>query len=338
MRIRVFENTGTGFAEETAGAGLANTSSWWTSLAAGDFDSDGDTDYVVGNLGLNTRYETSLERPVRIHGKDYDQNGQIAPVITHAVGGTRYPVPRRDEMIEQIPGLKSRFPTYSEYAEASFAEVFTEREREGTYVRGAERFETSYVENEGGETFSVRALPLPVQIAPVFGMETGDYDADGHLDLLMVGNWYAPNVRTGRADAFTGVFLEGDGTGHFSPEDGTESGFFVDEDGKGLAQVSTGERPLLVATQNAGPLDIFQPKRSDVTDTIPIRSLDQSAELHFEDGGTRQIEFYYGSGYLSQSSRGLRIPAEEESVVITNSTGNQRTVELGKGSQVETEK
>ncbi len=333
MPITIFENEGSTFSESTEQAGLGDTAGWWMSLEAGDFDSDGDTEYVAGNLGLNTRYEASPEQPMRIHAEDYDGNGAVDPVLTQYVEGTEVPVPRRDEIIAQIPGLKARFPTYDSYAQATFTDVFTERERADAYVREAVRFETSYLENEGDGTLSVRALPRSVQTAPVFGMETGDFDADGHLDMLMTGNWYAPSMRTGRLDAFVGAYLKGDGTGRFSVQDGTESGFFVDGDAKATARVATGDgSSLVLATQNDDSLQAFRPRPVDSMRTVQLRPLDQSAVLHFADGKTRRTEFYYGSSYLSQSSRVLRVPPGVERVVVRRSTGERRTLTMEEGT------
>ena len=43
--------------------GLNHISGWWNSLLGGDFDLDGDTDYVAGNLGINTRYRGTAKSP-----------------------------------------------------------------------------------------------------------------------------------------------------------------------------------------------------------------------------------------------------------------------------------
>lgn len=116
-------------------------------------------------------------------------------------------------------------------------------------------------------------------------MVTGDYNRDGALDLLMVGNWYATNVWTGRADAFVGAYLQGDGTGHFSLRDGTDSGFFVEGDAKATARVATeGGETLVLATQNSGPLKAFRPQRQTPARTVQLQPLDQSARLVYEGG------------------------------------------------------
>ena len=326
MPITFFKNEDGRFTNVTAAVGLPNTSGWWNSLTAGDFDRDGDMDYVAGNLGLNTRYEATPSQPVRVHARDFDNNGRLDAVLSHYLQGTSYPAHGRDEITRQITGMIRRFPSYQDYADASFDALFTRRELEGAYLAEAVRFETSYLENLGDGTFDIRALPIRTQFAPVFGMYSGDYDGDGHLDLLMVGNSYAPDLETGRADAFVGAFLRGDGTGRFSYVNYTKSGFFVDGDAKGLAEVATGgTTSLVLATQNSGPLKAFSSRSRHA---VPLRPLDRYALLTFEDGSTRKEEFFYGSTYLSQSSRVLWIPANVAQIIISGSSGNRRTVSI----------
>ena len=107
----------------------------------------------------------------------------------------------------------------------------------------------------------------------------------------------------------------------------TESGFFVDGDAKGLAEVVTGgTTSLVLTTQNSGPLKAFSSRSRHA---VPLRPLDRYALLTFEDGSTRKEEFFYGSTYLSQSSRVLWIPANVAKIIISDSNGNRRTVSIG---------
>jgi hypothetical protein len=328
MPITVYQNDEGRLTEVTDEVGLSNTSGWWTSLAAGDFDRDGDIDYLAGNLGLNTRFQATPDQPVQVHAKDYDDNGTLDPILSlYFPDGNQYPVAERDDLIEQIPGLRARLPTYRSYAEKSIEGIFSDSEREGAYVREAVRFESSYLENEGDGKFAVRSLPRRAQVAPIFGMQTGDYDRDGTLDVLMVGNRYATNSKTGRSDAFPGAFLDGSGTGQFVYRNHTETGFFVDGDGKGLAEITEEEGgSLLVSTQSGGQLKAFQSPDSRVRRHVVVHPGDRYAKLVFPDGSTRREEFYYGSTYLSQSSRVLRVPDDVTQVVIYDTEGNARRV------------
>ncbi|MFB6098208.1 MAG: FG-GAP repeat domain-containing protein, partial [Salinibacter sp.] len=324
MPITFFKNEEGQFTNVTETVGPENTKGWWNSLAAGDFDRDGDTDYVAGNLGLNTRFEASPTEPVRVHSKDFNEDGILDPIISHYMQGTSYPAHGRRELTDNLPGMLARFPANRIYAGASFEEAFTEEQLKGAHVEKAVRFETSYLENRKDGSFGLRALPMRVQTGPVFGMQTGDYNGDGHLDLLMVGNWYAPDRETGRADAFVGAFLRGDGTGHFTPVSYPKSGFLVGGDAKALATVSTGAgAPLLVATQNNDSLRVFTALRHRGK-AIQVRPLDRYAMITLDGGATRKVELYYGSTYLSQSSRTLRIPPNAEKVVLHGLDGSRR--------------
>jgi hypothetical protein len=324
MPITFFRNDDGQLRDVTQEMGLPETAGWWNSLAAGDFDRDGDTDYVAGNLGRNTRYEASPEEPLRVHAADFDDNGTVEPILSQSVEGKRYPLHSREEMLAKISGMMRRIPTQQAYAEATVDDLFPEDKLEEAYSAKAVHFETSYLENRGDGTFTIRALPPRAQMAPVFGIQAGDYTGDGVLDLLMVGNWYAPDAETGRADAFIGTLLRGQGTGHFTPVPYPESGVLVPGDAKGLAEVATGDSTaLLVAVQNDDSLKTLVPSQRNGY-YVPLRPLDRSARLTFEDGSTRTEEFYHGSTYLSQSSRRLWVPSTVEEVVIRGADGTRR--------------
>jgi len=62
MEITIFKNN-KGTLTRYQDSGLKETSGWWNSIAGGDFDQDGDIDYIVGNLGTNTTFEASPKEP-----------------------------------------------------------------------------------------------------------------------------------------------------------------------------------------------------------------------------------------------------------------------------------
>ena len=262
MPITFFRNEGSQFTDVTESTELAHTSGWWNCVVAGDFDQDGDPDYIVGNLGLNSRYHASADEPLRMYTKDYDQDGRIDPVLTYYIMGEEYPAAYRDALSDQMNPMRRRFPKYETYATTTFDELFTTTELEGAYVLEAERLTTSYLENQGNgpdghSTFIVRDMPLITQTAPVHRMVTDDLNGDGHLDVLMVGNSYAPDVHVGRYDAFIGQALLGDGTGQFHPLTLGESGFYVDTDAKDIIQLKRNGNFTWVVASNNDSLRVF---------------------------------------------------------------------------------
>jgi hypothetical protein len=195
----------------------------------------------------------------------------------------------------------------------------------GALVLEANNLATSYIENLGNGKFKMKSLPMLTQVAPVNGLLTHDVNGDGNPDVVMVGNDYGNEVFIGRYDAFTGLVLLGDGKGNFRIVTSAESGFYVPGDAKALIHLLTNKGDLYVATQNRDSLKVFSSTKTDVNVFKP-RTLDVRAELVYSDGKTYKIEFYYGSGYLSQSGRSIAIPKGVKSMNIYNSKGESRTL------------
>ena len=128
MAPTLFRNVG-GRLQPQKTDGLSDQTGWWCSLVAGDFDGDGDQDYVAGNLGLNSKFRASAAEPVRVYADDYDHNGRLDPILTYYLNHQHVPVAQRDVLMAQIPSIKKRFPTYHDYASHSFEELFTADER-----------------------------------------------------------------------------------------------------------------------------------------------------------------------------------------------------------------
>lgn len=305
---------------------LSTFTGWWNSLAAGDFDEDGDVDYVAGNLGLNNRFQPTPQQPVELFAKDFDQNGTLDPLMGHYIGGKLYPSAPRDQLAEQIPPLKKLFTSYAQYGGLTLANLVDEKIAKGALHVTATTFASSFIENQGGGNFEIRPLPDIAQVAPIFGMQATDADGDGHLDLLLVGNSYATDVLVGRYDAGKGLLLRGDGRGGFAPVSLAQTGLLADRDAKALAMVATGPRECLwLVSNNNDTLQVFRPTRPLVRPALKLAPDDVAALLTLPSGKTRRVEFYYGSGYLGQLSRWL--PTDGlRAVTLIDVRGRKRAV------------
>jgi hypothetical protein len=315
-------------------SGLEKYTGWWNSIAAADFDADGDTDYVVGNLGLNNYYHISENQPLRVYAKDFDSNGSTDAVLScyfkSEEGDMReYPVHFWDELNAQSPKFRNQFSSYKQYGSTTMANLLKPYDTTGMLVLTANYSQTSYVRNDGSGKFSLSPLPKLVQVAPVNGMVAADLNRDGNMDVVMMGNDYGNEVFSGRYDAGSGAVLLGNGKGEFSAVPFRKSGFKVDGDAKSLGKLRAVDgSDLFIATQNLDSLRIFRTQRnSEINQFFNPLPSDSHAELEHGDGRKEKVEFYYGSGYLSQSSRSIRVPSSVTKMHVFDYKGNQRTLE-----------
>ena len=132
-----------------------------------------------------------------------------------------------------------RFPTYGSFADASIAQLFSPAQLKQAIHYQADTFTSVYLHNDGKGIFSVSALPNLAQIAPIKSIAVHDVDGDGNLDLIVAGNLFDAEPNTPRADAGNGLWLRGDGRGHFTPVPPSESGFLAPLNVTGLALIKT---------------------------------------------------------------------------------------------------
>ena len=261
MPITLFVNQNGKFKNISEEAGFRNTEGWWNVIEQADFDKDGDIDYVAGNFGLNSQLKTSVDFPIGIYAKDYDNNGSVDPILSCYDEGKNYPVFSKDDIQQQLTFLKKRFVKYNEYAGLTIEQVFTPKELEGAKVLYAKNFETSYIENLGNGEFKVSALPKQSQFSPIYGLSSGDFNKDGHIDILMGGNFTASRVKFGHYDAIKGVCLLGDGSGKFKYLDASDSGLMISGEVRDIKKLSSsnGEEYYVFIRNNDSP-KIYKPK------------------------------------------------------------------------------
>lgn len=306
----------------------SNTSGWWNSISSGDFDQDGDLDYIVGNLGLNSQYRASADEPIRVYGADFDNNGTMDPVITYFKVGNEAPVAVRETMHGQLSTLiKSRFDSYDAYSRASITDVFTDSELKKAQVLSAVEMRSAYLENTGNSKFVLKPLPVEAQISPVFGSRINDFNDDGFLDVLLVGNSNAFESYTGQYHASLGTLLLGEGKGGFTYVPQTKSGLYLTHDQKALGTIFTGKESLIVLTNNNAEPQLLQSSYQESGEYIALQPMEVSLEITYTNGKTERMEIGYGGGYLTQSSRGFPVPKNKvEKVIVYDFSGTSTRI------------
>jgi hypothetical protein len=253
MPIEVFINKGGKSLDRATNEFFDNSlNGFWTKLIAYDFDKDGDKDIVVGNFGMNSQLKASNKEPIVLTYKDFDKNGSIDPILTCYIKGKAYPFASRDELLDQIYSMRSKYTDYASYADAQLNSIFSKSDLRDAGVLEASMMQSVYLENKQSK-FVYKPLPSSAQFSPLYGVSLIDYNHDGNMDLILGGNQSSIRIRMGVIDANFGQLYEGDGKGNLTYVSQSKSGLNITGDTKSMQVMSIdGKEYLLVGVNNVG--------------------------------------------------------------------------------------
>ncbi len=304
MNIHLFQNQeGKSFEEVSGIWGLSATRGWWNSIASGDFNQDGRMDYVLGNLGWNTKYTVSDKKRFQVYADDFDGSGSNDVYLSHMYTekGENLPVRGRQCSSEQMPFIADKFPTYQSFALAEVDEILgKDKMKKALHYEADILSSVVLIQGEGGD-FTIKELPAQAQFSPVNALLVQDFDLDGYTDVLLSGNHYPFEVETVRADAGVGLFLKGNGKGDLEAIAPNSSGFYADQDARSMVSLNHKEKSWILVANNDAELDIHE--NTKPTLSVPKQAV--YAEIDRGDGKKEKVEFYAGGSYLSQSAKQL---------------------------------
>ncbi len=312
MPIKVFKNFEGDLVDFTDQYNLSDKTGWWNSILPGDFDNDGDMDYILGNQGLNSRYKASNDRPMTIVSTDIDHNGLRDPIIFCYQGEKEYPIHDRDVLLSRVVSLKKKFQTYRAYASAEKEEIIPKSMESEAYSLTVSTLESCLLRNDQ-ESFGLVPLPMLAQSAPLYGSLAFDVNSDPYLDVILIGNNHHTAVSEGPYDAINGIVLTGNGDGTFNVD--RKSGLSVSGDGRALSALIQNESIKIIASQNNGALQVFD---------FPSASYrkfgddDRFANIYFDNGVRRRVELQQKGGYMAQYANFLMVPEAARNVTIEN--------------------
>ncbi|MBM1105211.1 VCBS repeat-containing protein [Aurantibacter crassamenti] len=258
MPLTFIQFNGKTFEKINKKSSIPNSEGWWYSIAASDIDDDGDTDFVVGNLGLNYKYQTNSKEPFEVFYNDFDGNGSKDIVLSYYNFGERFPLRGRSCSAQQIPELKSTFPSYTQFASANLDDVYGLDNLSPALHYKANTFASAFLENLGEGNFKMTPLPNEAQLSSINDIIIDDFDGDNNKDILIAGNLYVSEIETTRNDASAGLLLLGNGKNEFKPIAGRNSGFYMPYDVKKLVKIKSGANKHVLGAVNNGPLQSFK--------------------------------------------------------------------------------
>jgi len=180
---------------------------WWQSIVQTDIDQNGIPDYLLGNLGLNNKFHPTFEKPLYLFANDMDDNGTQDIVLSKSYKDRLVPVRGKECSTAQMPFISEKAPTYSQFASSSLIEIYGESKIKTSLELKCETMESVVLIGLGDGKYRREKLPNDVQMSPIQGFVTGDFNKDGKTDIVSAGNFFPTEPETTSYDAGKGMLL-----------------------------------------------------------------------------------------------------------------------------------
>ncbi len=230
-----------------------NTTGWWYAIRAADVDGDGDTDYLLGNVGENNKFHPSEDHPLHLFFNDFDDNGTYDIVLSKDYHEKLVPVRGKECSTAQMPFVSEKFPTFRGFANASLEDIYGAEKLEKSLHYTAKTFTSYWMERTENGNFRLHRLPYPAQWSPVNAIVATDLDGDQRNDIILGGNMFQAEVETPAYDAGKGLWMEKQADGQWkAPINMEETGLYLPHDLKDLQliHITPQKLPALLVANN----------------------------------------------------------------------------------------
>jgi len=230
----------------------------WFNIQETDVNNDGFKDYIIGNIGKNSKYKTSKDKPLKIFGNDFDGNGTHDLVLSYKYEGNYVPLRGKECSTQQMPFISEKLPTFEEFANASIEDIYGE-EIIDSYERKVTSFESIILINKGNNEFTINKLPAMAQSIPLIASDVIDLNKDGYEDVIIGGNIYNTEVETPRLDNQFALVLLSNKNDNYTILGPKESGLYTKGNTKSIKIINKKKSQILIGNNNSD-LEIFELK------------------------------------------------------------------------------
>jgi hypothetical protein len=228
----------------------------WFNIQETDVNNDGFKDYIIGNIGKNSKYKTSEDKPLKIFGNDFDGNGTHDLVLSYKYEGNYVPLRGKECSTQQMPFISEKLPTFEEFANASIEDIYGE-EIIDSYERKVTSFESIILINKGNNEFLIKKLPAMAQSIPLIASDVIDLNKDGYEDVIIGGNIYNTEVETPRLDNQFALVLLSNKNDNYTVLGPKESGLYTKGNTKSIKIINKKKSQILIGNNNSD-LEIFE--------------------------------------------------------------------------------
>lgn len=183
-----------------------NLNGLWQSITLFDMDNDGDKDILLGNWGLNTKFNLKFDGPLRMYHYDFDQNGKPETLIAYNKDGKYYPLNTKDELAGQMNIINKIYLDHKSMAGKTIEEVMTKGSIDMATTYEVHTLASGYLRNDNGRFNDFIEFPDAFQLAPISTFTELTLNDESHL--IIGGNSYKVNTYHGSYAALKGLLVK----------------------------------------------------------------------------------------------------------------------------------
>ena len=254
--IGIFLNDKGKFKNIADKSNLSDKYGWWFDINETDVNNDGYKDYIIGNIGTNTKYKTNRSKPLKVFADDFDSNGTHDLVLSYEYKNEYVPLRGKECSTQQMPFISEKIPTFDEFATSSIEDIYGETVTTA-YQRKVTEFSSIILVNNGNMTFEMNKLPELAQTIPILSSEKYDINNDGYEDIIVGGNIYNTEVETPRLDNQFAIVLLSNKIDNYTAIGPERSGLYTNGNTKSIKLIKN-KRPMLIIGNNNGNSEIFE--------------------------------------------------------------------------------
>jgi hypothetical protein len=249
MPIKVFKLSNSGVKDISGDWVPQKSNGWYNTIEAEDLNGDGRIDLIVGNHGLNSRFNATQDEPVSLLVNDFDNSGTYEQVISMYTRGKEFPFVQLKELAAQLPQVAQRYQSFNDYKDDQTDVIFPEELQKQGFVLQAYNLASGILINQG-KNFKFKPLPARAQFSPVYAITTGDFNQDGFMDIITGGNFSQSKPEVGTYAAGFGSLFIGSEAMSFDFVPNEIAGFSIPGDIRDIMEINVGDKNVLVFTRN----------------------------------------------------------------------------------------
>jgi len=229
----------------------------WQTVITFDIDSDGDKDILLGNWGMNNKFNPTEEFPLHMYHSDFDNNGKKETVLAYAINNKYYPVNSKDELSGQMSYISKKTEQYKDYVNQPIEKIIGIEKIAKANLNEIHTLSSGYLVNNNGNFEEFVEFDSSLQLSPIKAFLNYPPNESSKI-LLVAGNFHDLPTYHGIFSSNQIFLISQDSTKHFYKKANNNLGkYLYKSQTRKMVILNIKNKKILIALQNNDSIKTF---------------------------------------------------------------------------------